>query len=128
MSKLSMQSLYNQAHDAGVAAVEATRVVPMVVGQAKNVFGNEIDYSQETYFVADGVCGFAWISVKPANSKFGKFLTENKLARRDSYEGGLRMPIMAFNQSLQKKEAYAYAFANVLNKAGIRAYANSRMD
>ena len=128
MSKLSMQSLYNQAHDAGVAAVEATRVVPMVVGQAKNVFGNEIDYSQETYFVADGVCGFAWISVKPANSKFGKFLTENKLARRDSYEGGLRMPIMAFNQSLQKKEAYAYAFAKVLREAGVNARVESRMD
>ena len=128
MSKLSMQAIYDQAHEAGLAAVAAKKVVPMIVGTPNNVFGNEIDYSQETYFVADGVCGFAWINVKPANCKFGKFLTANKIARKDSYEGGLRMPIMAFDQSLQKKEAYAYAFADSLSNEGIRAYANSRMD
>jgi hypothetical protein len=33
-----------------------------------------------------------------------------------------------FNQSLQKKEAYAYAFAKVLNQAGINAHVESRMD
>jgi hypothetical protein len=29
---------------------------------------------------------------------------------------------------MQRKEAYAYAFASVLNGAGIKASANSRMD
>jgi hypothetical protein len=123
-----MQSLYNQAHEAGEAAVSAAKVVPMVVGQAKNFFGNEIDYSQETYFIADGVCGFASINVKPANSEFGKYLKDMMFARRDSYNGGVSISVMGYGQSLQKKEAYAYAFAKVLNEAGIKAYVNSRMD
>lgn len=125
---MDCSSLYAKADAAGRAAVEKLKVVPMVVGHAKGVFGNDIDYSRETYFVEDGVCGFAWVNVKPANSKFAKFLKENLRARNDSYLGGVSLSISQYNQSLQKKEAYAYAFAKVLEEAGIRAYANSRMD
>lgn len=121
-------AIYAKADAAGREAVEKLRVVPMVVGHAKGIFSNEIDYSKETYFVEDGVCGFAWVNVKPANSKFAKFLKLNLRARNDSYLGGVSLSISQYNQSLQKKEAYAYAFAKVLNEAGIRAYANSRMD
>ena len=27
--------------------------------------GDDIDYTKETYYVADGMCGFAWINIKP---------------------------------------------------------------
>lgn len=120
--------LFNEADRAGKAAVAATKVVPMVVGEAKGLLSDEIDYSKKTYFVEDGVCGFAAIIVKPGNSKFAKFLKEMGMARRDSYNGGVRMPVHEYNQSLQKKEAYAYAFAKVLREAGINARVESRMD
>jgi len=120
--------LFAEAVNAGKAAVAAAKVVPMVVGEAKGLLSNEIDYSKQTYFVEDGVCGFAAIIVKPANSKFAKFLKEMGIARRDSYNGGVRMAVHEYNQSLQKKEAYAYAFAKVLREAGVNARVESRMD
>ena len=120
--------LFAEAVNAGKAAVAAAKVVPMVVGEAKGLLSNEIDYSKQTYFVEDGVCGFAAIIVKPANSKFAKFLKEMGIARRDSYNGGVRMPVHEYNQSLQNKEAYAYAFDKVLHEAGVNAHVESRMD
>lgn len=125
---MDCSSLYAKADAAGRAAVEKLEVVPMVVGQAKGVFGNDIDYSKPTYYVADGPCGFAWVNVKPANSKFAKFLKERLNARNDSYYGGVCLWVRDYNQSLQKKEAYAYAFARVLQEEGLKAYASSRMD
>lgn len=120
-------SLYDKARKAGLAAAEACNPTPMVVGQAASLFGNEIVPGTEEV-VADGPCGFAWINVKPGNSKFANWLKKNSLARADSYYGGVCIWVGEFNQSMQKKEAYAYAFANVLSDEGIRAYASSRMD
>ena len=45
-----------------------------------------------------------------------------------AYPTGLHFWVGLFNQSMTRKEAYASAFAKVLNEAGIQAYADSRMD
>ena len=45
----------------------------------------DIDYNKETYYVADGMCGFAWINIKPARGKFVKFLKDNNIGRKDSF-------------------------------------------
>jgi hypothetical protein len=110
------QSLWDNARAAGMAAVEALDVQPMVV------------VGEKRYFVADGVCGFAWVNVKPGTSKFAKWLKASGHARTDSYYGGVTVWVSQFNQSMQKKEAYAYAMAKVFAEAGFDAYANSRMD
>jgi hypothetical protein len=120
------QTIYAQANDKGNAAVQMTTVQPMVVQQRENPLNDGSSLVRE-YFVSDGVCGFASVTVKPANSKFAKFLIANGLGRK-GYGGGVCMSIRQFNQSLQKKEAYAYAFASVLNEHGIKAYVESRMD
>ena len=120
------QAIYAQANDKGNAAVQMTPVQPMVVQQRENPLNDDSRLVRE-YFVSDGVCGFASVTVKPANSKFAKFLIANGLGRK-GYGGGVCMSIRQFNQSLQKKEAYAYAFASVLNEHGIKAYVESRMD
>jgi hypothetical protein len=120
------QTIYSQAHYKGNAAVQMTTVTPMVVQQRENPLDDDSRLVRQ-YFVSDGVCGFASVTVKPANSKFAKFLVANGLGRK-GYGGGVCMSIRDFNQSLQKKEAYAYAFASVLNDYGIKAYAESRMD
>ena len=120
---------------AGREAVSKMTVIPMVVGQAKSLFSNEIDYSQPTEFVEDGVCGFAWINVYPefkGNTKLGK--EERKVLERldfsKDWENNKRyyLWVRDFNQSMQKKEVYARAYAKVLSANGITASAVSRID
>jgi hypothetical protein len=123
---MQLQDIYQQAHYQGNVAVEMANVTPMIVQQRENPLDDGSKLVRQ-YFVSDGVCGFASVTVKPANSKFAKYLVENGLGRK-GYGGGVCMSIRDFNQSLQKKEAYAYAFASVLNEHGIKAYVESRID
>lgn len=122
------QSIWNEAQQAGVNAANKCAVVPMLVGAPTTPLGTELDLSKPVEFVADGVCGFAWVSVKPGTSSFAKWLVKNNLARRDSYAGGVCIWIGDYNQSMQRKEAHAYAMAEVFRKHDIRAYGASRMD
>ena len=123
---MQLQDIYQQAHEHGNLAVKMAFVTPMVVQQRENPLNDDSKVVRE-YFINDGVCGFASVTVKPANCKFAKFLVANGLGRK-SFNGGVSMSVRDFNQSLTKKEAYAYAFASVLNEHGIKAYVESRMD
>lgn len=128
-SKVSeFQKWFSEAHEAGMAAGNASVPTPMVVGSPSTPFGNDIDPKKPTYFVADGVCGFAWVNVKPGTSSFAKWMVKSDKARKDAYYGGVTVWVGYFGQSMTRKEAYASAFANVLRKYGVTAYANSRMD
>jgi len=129
---MTHEELWAKAREAGLKAVEACRPIPMVV-QEVDLFDTPIPGSKPE-FVADGVCGFAWVKIRPANSVFAKYLrtlprTEEYLTPDvDSYAGGLTVWVIIGNQSMQIKEAYATAMAKVLSDNGIRAYADSRMD
>ena len=123
---MNEHSIYQEAHYKGNVAVEMTTVTPMVVQQRENPLNDDSRVIRQ-YIVNDGVCGFASVNVKPANCKFAKFLITNGLGRK-GYGGGVSMSIRDFNQSLTKKEAYAYAFASVLAEHGIKAHVESRMD
>ncbi len=114
------------ANEAGRKAVEGFTPTPMIVGTPTTLFGNDIDPTKQTYFVADGVCGFAWVRFK-GNTSFGKWAKAKGLAR-DAYPTGLAISIHDYNQSLQKKEVHASAFAAVLREHGISAWSESRMD
>lgn len=74
-------------------------------------------------------CGFAWVIVKPANSKLAKILKERYGASKH-HAGGMMVynPSGLATQSMEIKEEGAYAFAAVLMEAGYRAYAESRAD
>lgn len=124
---MNFATVYEQADAAGKAAAAALKPVPMVVGQAVGIFSNEIDYSKPTYFVEDGVCGFAWVAFK-GNTEFGRWAKKNKIAK-PGYPSGLQIWISDYNQSMQLKEAYAKAFAETLRANGVAdAYYSSRMD
>lgn len=121
---MEFHEIYMSAHEAGMAAVKQLQVTPMVV----QAHANPLDDNSpvvESYFIEDGVCGFASVIVK--NIKFSNFLKKNNIGRKN-WNGGYAINISAFNQSLQKKEAYAYAFAKVLNANDVTAYVDSRMD
>jgi hypothetical protein len=73
-------------------------------------------------------CGFAWIRVRPATSSFAKWAKANIDAEVDDYKGGLLISSPLTSQSLVRNEAYCEAYAEVLNKAGIKAYVTSQVD
>ena len=138
---MNVSEIYEQARSAGYQAADAMTPTPMVVGSAKSFlwaqrlakFSNEIDYDKPVEIVNDGVCGFAWINIKPARGKnvqrkFVNYLKSIKTGRTDSYYGGYTVWVGEFNQSMQRKEAYAHAFSRVLSANGIKAYPMSRMD
>jgi len=122
------QEIYSEAHSAGLAAGHGCTPTPMVVGQPTTPLGNDIDYEKATYYVADGMCGFAWVNIKPARGKFVKFLKDNDIGRTDSYYGGYTVWVSEFGQSMHRKENYARAFTSVLRENGLTAYNMSRMD
>ena len=117
-------SLYNKAREAGLAAGSKTVPVPMNVAQVDPMSGAVLKVYPQ---IDDGVCGFAWVNVKPGNSPFANWAKKAGLARK-AYEGGVQFWVGDFSQSMARKEDYAYAFAKVLNDAGVKAYANSRID
>lgn len=115
MKNQEFQRLYWEADKAGVEAAVKAMPTPMVVSGG----GKE-------YYVSEGACGFAWIKFA-GNTPWGRWAKQNGIAR-SSYPKGLQIWVSEFGQSMDRKAAYAYAFAKVLQSAGIEAYAQSRMD
>jgi hypothetical protein len=126
MRNLEFEALYAKAHEAGMTAGTGNTPVPMVVGTAKGLFGTEIDKTKPMYFEAGGVCGFAWVNFK-GNTPFGRWAKKAGKAR-PQYPTGLCVWVREFGQSMERKEAYAHAFAKVLTEFGVPAYADCRMD
>jgi len=126
----AFQILLNEARMAGLKAVIdiTPQIMPMVVCEHANPLDDNSPVTRRYAPVMDGVCGFGWILIKPANSPFANWCLKKGLGRRSAYERGFVINVSDFNQSLLKKEAYAHAFAAVLSEAGIRAYGCSRID
>lgn len=123
----TLVGLVERAEAAGHAAAMGSTPTPMVVSEHENMF-NDASPVKKAYYVPDGVCGFAWVNVRPGTSRLAKYLKETGKGRTDSYEGGVKVWVSAYGQSMTRKEAYAHAYAAVLSEAGFKAYAGSRMD
>jgi hypothetical protein len=109
--------IWAEAWSAGIMAGLACRTHPMAVLQDGKVI--EV--------VDDGACGFAWVKVRPANSKMARWLKAQDKGHK-GYNGGWEVSIHDFGQSLERKSAAARAMAAVLVKHGINATSDSRMD
>lgn len=127
MAKNSFQELWNAAQAAGRQAAEACSPSPVIVFEA-NGLSNEPLPGGRSWRIPEGACGFAWIRVRPGNSAFARWLKQQGLGRTDRYAGGVTVSISAYNQSVERKEAHAHAAAKVLRDAGIKAFADSRLD
>jgi hypothetical protein len=124
---LKGQELLTAAHEAGMVAGRAAKVVGMRVGTAMGLVGNAIDPSKPVYDVPEGPCGFAWVNISPATQPFARFTKKIGVGRK-AYYGGRDIACHEFNQSIQRKEKYCYAFARVLKDNGVTCYNSSRMD
>jgi hypothetical protein len=119
--------IYNAAVEAGNKAAAAAVPTPMVVQQHENMADDNSPVEKQ-WIVPDGVCGFAWVVLKPANHSFAKWMKANGLGRTSDY-GGLMVWPNLMTQSMTRKEAWAHEFAKVIHEiTGIKAYAQSRMD
>jgi len=101
---------------AGIEAGKNARPIPMYV----------IDQGIPIDRIDDGACGFAWIAF-PGNTSFGKWAKKQGLAR-SHYPSGLCVWVSEFGQSVDRKDAFAGAYAKVLKDNGIDAYSGSRLD
>ena len=128
IKKASVDEIYREAYEAGIKAGNGVQVTPMIVGTETSPFSNIIDETKQTYFVEGGVCGFAWVKIRPARGKFVQFLKDKGVGYQNSYEGGYDLSCREFGQSLTRKEAFVQAFAKVLREYGIDAYGQSRID
>lgn len=117
---ITVAELAELAHKAGLKAGNEAIPQPMVI--VDSTTKEVIDV------VDDGLCGFAWINIKPARGAFVTYLKTYKWGDVNSYSGGYDIWVSQFNQSVTRKYAYALAFAEVLNRYGIKAYADSRLD
>jgi hypothetical protein len=128
MTKTEMDRLLKAADDAGRKAADAKVPTPMYVVERASPLDDNSPIVKRYAPVMGGVCGFAWVNVKPGNSRLANYMKAKGLARTDGYYGGVTLWVSRYGQSMELKEAYARAFAGVLSDAGIRAYADSRMD
>lgn len=131
--------LLRQADDAGVAAMEATRPTPMVVYEADGLTDQPKPGGQ-SWYVPEGPCGFAWVTIRPATTGFARWLKRYRFhAERPvleaegghwgkAYYGGYQFWVWRGGQSYELKLAYANAYAEVLREAGIDAYPGGRLD
>lgn len=108
---------FEMADFTGKQAANTCKPTPMSVSDGVN-----------DWYIPEGVCGFAWINIHPANCAAAKFAKKYYNARKNYSGGGVCIWVSDYNQSMELKEAYAEAFANVLRINGIDARAGSRMD
>jgi hypothetical protein len=106
----NIESVHNEA----TAAAEA----------AASKFFNEKLGGRDQY-----ACGFAWVTVnEKASTRLGRAL--KSIGFRRAYNGGLQLwnPSHFPCQNVDTLEHGAVAYASVLKKYGIDAYADSRLD
>ena len=125
LGKRECARIYKEAYAAGLIAGKEVGVPKFIVGDAIG-FSNEIDYTKKTY-VLDGLCGFAWVNISPARGAFVTYLKSKKIGGK-AYYGGYEFWVHEFGQSVDRKSAFAGAFAEVLRSYGIPASAGSRLD
>jgi hypothetical protein len=115
----SFAALWADANMHAVGVVKATAVAPMGVCTSD---GKLID------IVEGGTCGFAYLTVRPANGAFARWLKAKGIGHR-SYYGGWEVSIQSYGQSMARKEAHAAAMAEYLASKGIAGVSHySRMD
>lgn len=114
-----------EAHETGLAAGREVQPTPMVVYDA-NLDGSPVAGGQR-YYIPQGVCGFAWVAVRPRTTAFARWLKTNG-GRSSDYDKAILVWVHEFGQSYECKRAYAAAYASVLRGYGVNAHSNSRLD
>jgi hypothetical protein len=128
------REIHEKAHAAGMKAAEETSPTPMLVFERENPLDDSSPIVRTYEPVMSGVCGFAWINIRPGTCSFARWASKQPALKgvgtlgNKSYYGGVDISVRLFDQSMELKEAYAQAYARVLSQHGIKAFCRSRMD
>ena len=125
LGKRECARIYKEAYAAGLIAGKEVGVPKFIVGDAIGL-SDQIDYTKKTY-ILEGLCGFAWVNISPARGAFVTYLKSINAGHK-AYYGGYEFFVHEFGQSIDRKSAFASAFAGVLRSYGIPASAGSRLD
>lgn len=125
LSPVEYEALHRKAHAAGYAAGLAALPTPMVVQRHAHPLDDSSPVVQQ-WRVDEGACGFAWVWT-PGDTPFARWARRQRLFG-SHYGGGVALWVRHFGQSVERKEAYADAYAAVLREAGIKAFGQSRLD
>ena len=94
-TKREALALHRRAEVAARAAAEGARPTPMAVYTPKDVVASLMgqpdggpDPREPIYNVSEGVCGFAWVTIRPANSSFARRL---RAAHKDGEIRGIHI-------------------------------------
>jgi len=116
-------NIWTEAYEDGLCAGQNCTPDPMIV-----------DDGRQSYFVEDGLCGFAWVHISPATGSFARWLMKQGYAHT-AYYGGADIWISAHGQSYARKLAHATAMAKAFKRLfdanGIACkyvYADGRLD
>jgi hypothetical protein len=121
------EAAWEEAYAAGLQAGNTAIPRPMTIVQRANPMDDASPVTQE-WHEPEGMCGFAWVRIRPGTSSFAKWLVKTGKARA-AYQGGIDIWIKDHGQSVERKEAHARAVAAVFrSRLGIKAYADSRLD
>ena len=77
--------------------------------------------------LTDGLCGFAWITIRPARGPLVAHLKKMDIGDK-GWNGGYEIWVSHFGQSYERKYAYANAFAWTLRQHGYDAQHGGRLD
>ena len=122
-----------EASESAEQAVKACRPTPIIVGSPSTPLGNDVDPTQQTWFVEGGVCGFASVVIKPARGSIVAELKKRKIGSAH-YGGGYSFsswqlaPSIRQDQSYERAVAAARGAVEVLKKYGVNAYVDARID
>ena len=126
--------LFADAQAAGLKAGEEAVPVPMIVVEHEDIFDDNSAVAHQYVPVMDGVCGFAWVNIRPGNSAVANFAKKHVGARK-AYRGGVNIWCIEFGQSYTRKMAWAIAFAKSLSKGlaeagfdNVRVWGQGRLD
>jgi hypothetical protein len=140
LSKAAMKALLARAAEAGEKAYRDAVPTPMVVYTPKDPVASLLggpdggpDPSEPVYTVNEGICGSAWVNIRPGGSRLARWLIKEGYGRPDRYYGGVAVSLYRLcgdggSQSYTRWVAAADAVAETLREAGITAYAQSRVD
>jgi len=143
LPKVDWAPIYKKAIQAGQKAMAECAPRPMVVQQHQNIADDNSPIEKE-WFVESGVCGFAWVLIRPANCSFVHWFkkqyptrdgsriyadNENHIYGGRAYYGGFDLSIMDGGQSYERKITYAEAMAKVLAEEGkLKVRVGGRLD
>ena len=105
--------LYKIAHEAGLDA--SSLMIPRPI-----IFSDEL--------IAEGEFGDAWVVVKDARRGFARWLIKEAKAKTLYGHPGAWMPVAYGYPHVQRAEAYAQAFAEVLEVNDVRARVKTLLD